>query len=136
MLTQWSFHGVKEHPNRSSNEKVMTFRSWRSHMTKQSYPNSLPYLPGRPFSAGSDIHCPPKGLAGKFTQWPFYGVQEHLNRNSDEKVMTFRSWRSHRILVRRNPSEESIRGEPSRGDPAGRTQPNSPSTRLFRVNGP
>ena len=29
-LTQWAFHEVKEHPNRSSNEGDMTFRSWRS----------------------------------------------------------------------------------------------------------
>ena len=29
-LTQWDFSRVKEHPNRSSNEGVMTFRSWRS----------------------------------------------------------------------------------------------------------
>ena len=29
-LTQWAFHRVKEHPNRSSNEGDMTFRSWRS----------------------------------------------------------------------------------------------------------
>ena len=29
-LTQWDFHEVQEHPNRSSNEGDMTFRSWRS----------------------------------------------------------------------------------------------------------
>ena len=29
-LTQWAFHRVQEHPNRSSDEGVMTFRSWRS----------------------------------------------------------------------------------------------------------
>ena len=29
-LTQWVFHRVQEHPNRSSDEGVMTFRSWRS----------------------------------------------------------------------------------------------------------
>ena len=28
------------------------------------------------------------------TQWDFHRVQEHLNRSSDERVMTFRSWRS------------------------------------------
>ena len=26
-LTQWAFHRVLEHPNRSSDKKVMTFRS-------------------------------------------------------------------------------------------------------------
>ena len=29
-LTQWAFHRVQEHPNRSSDEGVITFRSWRS----------------------------------------------------------------------------------------------------------
>ena len=33
-LTQWSFHRVQEHPNRSSDEEVMTFRSWRSYVVK------------------------------------------------------------------------------------------------------
>ena len=30
LLTQWAFHRVQEHSNRSSYEGVMTFRSWRS----------------------------------------------------------------------------------------------------------
>ena len=29
-LTRWAFHEVQEHPNRSSNEGDVTFRSWRS----------------------------------------------------------------------------------------------------------
>ena len=29
-LTQWDFHRVKEHPNRSSDKGDMTFQSWRS----------------------------------------------------------------------------------------------------------
>ena len=33
-LTQWAFHRVKEHPNRSSDEGVMTFLSWRSYTVK------------------------------------------------------------------------------------------------------
>ena len=33
-LTQWAFHRVKEHPNRSLDEGVMTFRSWRSYSVK------------------------------------------------------------------------------------------------------
>ena len=33
-LSQWSIHRVKEHPNRSSDEGVMTFRSWRSYTVK------------------------------------------------------------------------------------------------------
>ena len=94
-LTQWDLNKVQEHPNRNSDEKVITFRSCRSHMTKLSHPGSPPYLPGRPFPTVLDAQCPPKGLAGKLTQWSFHEVQEHPNRNSDEKVMTFRSWRSH-----------------------------------------
>ena len=31
-LTKWAFHRVQEHPNRSSDEEVMTFRSWRSYV--------------------------------------------------------------------------------------------------------
>ena len=31
-LTQWYFHIVQEHPNRSSDGEVMTFRSWRSYV--------------------------------------------------------------------------------------------------------
>ena len=33
-LTQWAFHRVQEHPNRSSDEGDMTFRSWRSYVGK------------------------------------------------------------------------------------------------------
>ena len=33
-LTQWAFSRVKEHPNRSSDEGVMTLRSWRSYTVK------------------------------------------------------------------------------------------------------
>ena len=36
ILTQWYFHGVQEHPKRSSDEGVMTFRSWRSYVVKPS----------------------------------------------------------------------------------------------------
>ena len=60
-------------------------------MTKLSHPGSLPHLPGRPFPAGSDAQCPPKGPDGKMTQWAFQEVQEHPNRSSDEEVMTLRS---------------------------------------------
>ena len=35
-LTQWAFHRVQEHPKRSSNEEVMTFRSLRSLEIKLS----------------------------------------------------------------------------------------------------
>ena len=112
ILTQWAFHEVQEHPNRSSDEKVMTFRSWRSHKTKLSHPGSLPHLPGRPFPAVLDTQCPPKGLAGTLTQWDFHEVQEHPNRSSDEKVMTFRSWRSHMTKLSHPGSLPHLPGRP------------------------
>ena len=31
-FTQWDFHRVQEHLNRSSDEGDMTLRSWRSHV--------------------------------------------------------------------------------------------------------
>ena len=33
-LTQWDFHRVQEHSNRSSDVEVRTFRSWRSYTVK------------------------------------------------------------------------------------------------------
>ena len=35
-LTQWDFHRVQEHPKRSSDKGVMTFRSWRSYVVTPS----------------------------------------------------------------------------------------------------
>ena len=35
-LTQWDFHRVQEHPKWSSDEGVMTFRSWRSYVVTPS----------------------------------------------------------------------------------------------------
>ena len=32
LLTQWAFHIFQEHPNRSWDEEIMTFRSWRSYV--------------------------------------------------------------------------------------------------------
>ena len=31
-FTQWAFHRVQEHSNRSSDGEVMTFQSWRSYV--------------------------------------------------------------------------------------------------------
>ena len=33
-LTQWAFHRVQEHSNRSSDGEIMTIRSWRSYIGK------------------------------------------------------------------------------------------------------
>ena len=94
ILTQWDFHRVKEHPNRNSDEEVMTFRSWRSHMTNcltwaayLSWPDGHFRPPPTPTSL-------PSGPVGKLTQWAFHEVQEHPNQSSNEGDMTFRSWRS------------------------------------------
>ena len=35
-LTQCYFHRVQEHPSRSSDEEVMTFRNWRSYVVTPS----------------------------------------------------------------------------------------------------
>ena len=35
-LTQFNFHKVQEHPKQSSDEGVMTFRSWRSYVVTLS----------------------------------------------------------------------------------------------------
>ena len=86
ILTPWAFQRVKEHLKRSSNEEVMTFRIWRSHVVKPSR---------------ADLTCLSSPTAlyrhmdGILTQWAFHRVQDHPKRSSDEEVMTFQSWRSH-----------------------------------------
>ena len=94
ILTQWAFHRVKEHPNHYSDEKVMTFRSWRSHMTNcLTWATYLTWPDGhfRPAPTSTVLES---GSVGNFTQWAFHEVQEHPNRCSNEGDMTFRSWRS------------------------------------------
>ena len=94
ILTQWAFHRVKEHTNRNSDEKVMTFRSWRSHMTNcLTWAAYLTWPDGhfRPVQTPTTL---PSGPTGNFTQWSFHEVQEHPNRSSNEGDITFRSWRS------------------------------------------
>ena len=45
-LAQWAFHRVQKHPKQSSDEGVMTFRSWRSYVVKPSRADlSWPSLP-------------------------------------------------------------------------------------------
>ena len=95
ILTQWAFHRVQDHSKRNSDEEVMTFRSWRPHMTRQSYPDNLPYLLGNPFQQSLVPNTLHKHLDRIMTQWAFDRVQEHLKQSSDEEVMTFPSWRSH-----------------------------------------
>ena len=53
-LTQWDFHEVEEHPNRSSNEGDMTFRSWRSCVVNFEEQCSWTTPVGRPLF---DEHC-------------------------------------------------------------------------------
>ena len=94
-MTQWSFHRVKEHPKRSLDEGVMTFRSWKSYIVKPSRADlSWPTCPDL-----SEICMKPtllnSHMNGFLTQCDFHRVQEHLKRSSDEGVITFRSWRSY-----------------------------------------
>ena len=95
IMTQWSFHRVQEHPERSLDEGVMTFRSWKSYIVKPSRDNlSWPSCPDL-----SEVVLIPnvlhRHMNGILTQWDFHRVQEHLKRSSDEGVMTFQSWRSY-----------------------------------------
>ena len=94
ILTQWDFHRVKEHPNRNLDEKVMTFRSWRSHMTNcLTWAAYLTWLDGHLWPVQTPTALP-NGPTGKFTQWDFHEVQEHPNWSSNKGDMAFRSWRS------------------------------------------
>ena len=94
ILTQWDFHRVKEHPNRNSDEKVMTFRSWRSHMTNCLTWAAYLTWPDSHFRPAPTSTTLPSGPTGNFTQWAFHEVQEQPNQSSNEGDMTFRSWRS------------------------------------------
>ena len=92
-LTQWDFHRVQEHPKRSSDEGVMTFRSWRSYVVTPSRAdltsvNSVLHL-------GLESSILFRHMNGFLTQWAIHRVKENPNRSSDEGVMTFRSWRSY-----------------------------------------
>ena len=82
---------------RSSDEEVVTVRSWRSYMNRQSYPASLPDLPcpTSPFRPTPVSTALQRYMAGILTQWAFHRVQKKLKQSSDEEVMTVRSLRSH-----------------------------------------
>ena len=95
LLTQWSFHRVQEHPKRRSNEEVMTYRSWRSHLVTPSRANLNWPRCSDMSELGLTPNFLPRHMNGILTQWDFHRVQEHPKRGSDEEVMTFRSWRSH-----------------------------------------
>ena len=100
ILTQWA-HRVQEHHKRSSDEGVMTFRSWRSHVVTPSRADltwtRCPDL--------SEIVLTPtvfhRHRNGILTQWVFHRVQEHQKWSSGEGVMTFRSWRLHVVTPSR-----------------------------------
>ena len=97
-LTQWDFHRVLEHPNRSSDEGDMTLRSWRSYLGKS---DELTWIDELTCSDELIYHLVQasnillRHMNVFLTQWAFHRVQEHLNRSSDEGDMTFRSWRSY-----------------------------------------
>ena len=93
IFTQGAFHRVQEHPKRSSDEEVMTYRSWRSYVVTPSranrtWPSSVLHLILTP----TILH---RYINGFLTQWAFHKVQEHPKWSSDEEVMTFQSWRSY-----------------------------------------
>ena len=94
ILTQWAFHRVKEHPNRNSDEKVMTIQSWRSHMTNCLTWAAYLTWPDGHFRPSLTPNALPSGPVGKLTQWAFHEVLEHPIQSSNEGDMTFRTWRS------------------------------------------
>ena len=103
-LTQWAFHRVQEHPNRSSDEEDMTFRSWRSYVGKSdelTWIDMLTLSDELIYHLGQASNILLRHMNVFLTQWAFHRVQEHPNRSSDEGDMTFRSWRSCAV----NPNE-------------------------------
>ena len=101
----------------------MTFRSWKSHMTKLSHPGSLPYLPERPFPAGSNTHCPLKTSRLNLDSMGFPKSPRTL-----ESEFRRRSYDLPKLEVMQDPSwTKPTRGEPIQVNPAGQTQPGRPS---------
>ena len=73
-LTQWDFYRVQEHPKRSSDEEVMTFRSWRSHVVTPSrvdlnWPSCLDLA-----ELGLMPNILHRNMNGILTQWSFHRV--------------------------------------------------------------
>ena len=92
-LTQWDFYRVQEHPNRSSDEGDMTFRSWRSYVGKSdelTWIDELTLSNELIYHLGQASNFLLRHMRGFLTQWSFHRVQEHSNRSSDEEDMTFR----------------------------------------------
>ena len=97
-LTQWDFHRVQEHPNRSSDGGDMTFRSWRSYVGKSdelTWIDKLTRSDELIYRLGQASNILLRHINVFLTQWAFHRVQEHPNRSLDRGDMTFRSWRSY-----------------------------------------
>ena len=90
--TQRAFHKVQEHPTRSSDEDIMTVRSWWLPM------NSGYEQPARPtifviYGHNLSSNIITIYLTEFETHIYFHRVQEHPKRSLDEEIMTVRSWR-------------------------------------------
>ena len=97
-LTQWAFHRVQEHSNRSSNGEDMTFRSWRSYVGKSdelTWIDELTRSDELIYHLGQASNILLMHINVFLTQWAFHRVQEHPNWSSNGGVMTFQSWRSY-----------------------------------------
>ena len=97
-LTQWAFHNVQEHPNRSLDGGDMTFQTWRSYVVKSDELTWIDELTRSDeliyhLSQASNILF--RHMNVFLTQWAFHRVQEHANRSSEGGDMTFQSWRSY-----------------------------------------
>ena len=82
-------------------------------MTRLPYPDSLPYLPERPFPADSDTHCPLKASCWKLDSMDFpYSPRTPKSEFGQE------SYDLPKLEVMRDPSRtEPIRGDPIWGEP-------------------
>ena len=106
LLTQWVFHRVQEHPKRSSDKEVMTFRSWRSHLVTPSRADLNWPRCSDLSELGLTPTVLPRIMNGILNQWDFHRVQELPKRTSDEDVMAIQSWRTQP----ENPVRRTSRG--------------------------
>ena len=95
ILTQWDFHRVQEHPNRNSDEEVMTFRSWRSYLTKLSHPGNLPYFLERPFSTSSGTQYHPRTFGWKLDSMVFPWSPRTPESKFGRESYGLQIWMSH-----------------------------------------
>ena len=94
--TSRDFQRHQEHPNRTSNDKVMTLGSLRNKRRElKSY--QLEYLKYSVFIMISKVLL--LGISIFYTSRSFQRYQEHPNRSSNDKVKVLRSWSKNRKVA-------------------------------------